>query len=149
MPAIRFAGLSLVAITGIAGLAADTWPEKFSWSVINLNAVFGATLLSMILVSLRARRAEGLCIASAQDRCRRLSRQVYLLLYGMVAACQLMRLASERPAAQPPEILRDYFVYGILALLAMRVLAVLSVRRLPAQQMSPRLAPAEDGAAPR
>lgn len=149
MTAIRFAGLSLAATTGIAGLVADNHPEWLDWPSINLHAAFAAALLSMVLVSLRTGSADEAPLALARERCRALSRQVYLLLYGMVAACQIMHMVSARPLSPPPDVLRDYFVYGMLALFAIRVLTVLSVRRPPARQMSPRLARADDGAARR
>jgi hypothetical protein len=144
MTAIRFAGLSTVAMTGIAGLVVDARPENPDWFAVTMHAAFGATLLAMILMSFRAGRAQDLTIAQAQLRCRRLSRQVYFLLYGMVAVCGVLRMTAGRALSQPPEILREYFVYALCALLTIRVLTVLSGRRPRARELSPRLAQAED-----
>jgi hypothetical protein len=139
MAAFRLAGLSLIATTGIAGLSADARPI--------LHAAFGALLLSMVLVSFRkVISGDRLDEAAARVLSRRLSRTVYLMLYLIFGANLIMR-AGWSPAVPPPENLREYFSYGLVALVAIRVLAVLSVRRPPAPRMNPQLAPAGDAAA--
>ena len=140
MPAIRFAGLGLIAITGIAGLLSDA---------IYMHAAFGALLLSRVLVSYRQEIAGGsLLDITARARCRSLSRDVYLLLYLVFGADLLIRAVAGAAVSTPPENLRGYFAYGLAALLTIRALTVFSVRQPPALRMSPRLARAEDAAAP-
>ena len=150
MAAVRLVGLSLIAITGIAGLLADAWPTSLPWPPMNLHAAFGALLLSMVVVSFRRGISRDLLDdAAARALCRRLSRMVYLILYLVIGADLFMRAASGAIFSTPPENLRDYFAYGLAALLAIRALTAFSVRRPPALRMSPQLARAEDAAAPR
>jgi cytochrome b561 len=74
--------------------------------------------------------------ADSQSICRQLSRAVYFLLYVLFGANQIIRFAvflwnqgtagATHPAiVQPPENLRDYLAYGILALLTIRAMAAL------------------------
>jgi hypothetical protein len=141
MAAVRFAGFGLIATTGIAGLAADARPF--------FRAAFGALLLSMALISFRKGiSGERLNDTEVRLLTRRLSRTVYLMLYLIFGADMIMRASWHAAALQPPENLREYFSYGLVALVAIRVLAVLSVRRRPAPRMSRQLAPAGDAAAP-
>jgi hypothetical protein len=140
MAAIRIAGFALIATTGIAGLSADARPV--------LHAAFGAMLLSMILASFRnGIFGDRLDEAAARALSRRLSRTVYLMLYLVFGVDLIMRASSSAAVLPPPENLREYFYCGLVALAAIRFLAMLSARRPPAPRMSPQLAPAEDGAA--
>jgi hypothetical protein len=148
MPASRFAGLSLTAITGIAGLICDAWPDSAPWPILYMHAAFGALLLSMVLVSFGQGIVAGSLIEpAARALCRRLSRDIYLLLYLVVGAEFIIRAAAGAAISTPPENLRIYFSYGLAALLSIRVLTVFSVRQPPALRMSPQLARAEDAAA--
>src|SRR5258708_3115357 len=125
MPAIRLAGLSVIAIAGIAGLTCDAWPGWLPWPSPYMHAAFGALLLSMVLVSFRRETAAGSLIDSAAHTLRRrLSHDVYLLLYLVFGADLLIRAAAGGVVSAPPENLRDYFTYGLAALLTIRVLTV-------------------------
>jgi hypothetical protein len=149
MAAVRLIGLSLIATTGIAGLLADTWPTYLPLSPLSLHRVFGALLLSMVVLSFRRGVSRGaLNQAAALVLCRRLSRSIYLVLYLVFGADQLVRASLSGAAFLPPENLRDYFAYGLLALVTIRVLAAISVRPPPAPQMNPRLVRAEGVVAP-
>jgi hypothetical protein len=149
MPAIRLAGLSLIAVTGVAGLIGDSWPSSVPWAFPYMHAGFGALLLSMVFVGFRQQTAgRSLMHAAARALCRRLSRDVYLLMYLVFGADLFIRAAAGAGVSTPPENLRDYFSYGLAALLTIRVLTVFSVRQPPALRMSPQLARAEDAAAP-
>jgi hypothetical protein len=150
VPAIRLVGLSIITATGVAGLICDAWPSRFPWSSIWLHAAFGASLLSMVLVRYREGIAGGFLIdAAAHALCRRLSRDVYLLLYSGFGIDLFIRAAAGAVVSTPPENLRDYFTYGLAALFTIRALSVFSARRPPALRMNPQLASAEDAAAPR
>jgi len=141
MTAVRLAGLSLVAATGIAGLSAD--PR------LNLHAAFGVLLLAMVAAGVhKAMLGNPPSEAEARALSRRLSRTVYLILYLVLGVDRLLRECSDAAVLQPPERLRDYFLYGLAALLAIRVLTILSVRRPRALRMSPQLGRAVDAAAP-
>ncbi|MEO7205244.1 MAG: hypothetical protein ABI145_00305 [Steroidobacteraceae bacterium] len=79
--------------------------------------------------------------AGVHDLCRRLSRRIFLLLYVLFGASQLVRMAAvlwnsgaqgaTHPAILPsPENLRDYLAYGVFALLTIRALAAVQCHAL-------------------
>lgn len=149
MAAARLLGLSLVATTGIAGLSGDAWPASLPWPPMGMHECFGVLLLSMVVMSFREGILRApLSEAAARQLCRKLSRRVYLILYVVFGADQVVRASWNAAALQPLENRRDYFVYGLVALLSIRALAAISVRRPPAPRMNPRSAPAEGAAAP-
>ena len=128
----------LVCTVGIAGLVHDSWPTPGLGPWINLHAVFGLLLWIMVVAQFEqgARSQSLLQQADFQLFCRQLSRAVYLLLYILFGANQLIRfgvifwnrgsIGALHPAIlQPPENLRDYLVYGIIALLTIHALAAL------------------------
>jgi cytochrome b561 len=133
----------LVCTVGIAGLIHDSWPSP-AWSPwINLHAVFGLLLWIMVVAQFEqgARSPSLLQQGNFRTFCRQLSRAVYLVLYILFGANQLIRLGvflwnrgsfgALHPAIlQPPENLRDYLVYGIIALLTIHALAALH-RHMP------------------
>ena len=132
----------LVCAVGIAGLVRDSWPGAVQGSWIHLHAVFGVLLWIMVVAQLQRARATGLMHgANFDSSCRQLSRAVYLLLYVLFGADQIIRAgvllwnretfgASHPAVVQPPENLRDYLAYGVLALLTIRTLAALHRRAL-------------------
>lgn len=139
MTQVKLVGLSLTALAGVAGELSGTWA---------LHLAFGGMLVSGVIIDFWAQsRGRGLDRRAASALCRRLSRTVYLLLYTVIAADHIVRAASNIPPSQPPKYLQDYFAFGLLALLTIRVLAAFSVRRLPAPRKNPRLESVEDGAA--
>jgi cytochrome b561 len=135
----------LVGAIGIAGVLRDAWPTLVHWPPINLHAAF-AMMLWMLVVAqfLRASLAAPLTVEAALTLSRRLYRQVYLLLYVVFGAQLVLYFAvnyanlsaKNASLSLPPENLRDYFAYGVIALLVVRALAALSVRRPPALQMN-------------
>ena len=93
----------------------------------NFHALFGLLLWMMVIVKFR-QRARSSNLVHAADFCRlsrELSRTVYLLLYAVFGADQIIRAASHPAIPWSPENLRDFLVYGIIALLTIRVLAAL------------------------
>jgi hypothetical protein len=129
-----------IAALGNLGILQDSWPALPRWPSCNLHTAFGVLLMGMIIANFyRASSGAPLTRADAQALSRQLSRLVYLLLYVIFGAQLLLRVAILTAAtSQPPDNLRDYFGYGVLALFAIRVLALLSVRRPPALRMSLR-----------
>ena len=150
-----------VGAVGVAAVLRDSWPILLHWPAINLHAAFGIMLWAMVVAGfLQAGFTAPLAGDEARNLSRQLSRRVYLLLYAVFGAQQLLRLAANYGdiagkhaalalLALPPENLRDFLAYGVVALLTIRALAAISVRRPPALRMSLRLAPAEGEAAPR
>jgi hypothetical protein len=82
---------------------------------------------------------------------RQASRTVYLLLFVLFGVNQIIQIgatlwnsqaygASHPAILQPPQNVRDYLAYGVLALFSIRVLAALralSARRRRARRMNP------------
>jgi cytochrome b561 len=127
-PAFSFSAI------GIAGLLRDSWPGVLPLPGVNLHAIFGAMLWLMVVTQFRRANPGGppLNAAGVHELCRRLSRRVYLLLYVLFGASQLVRMAAalwnsgitSHPAILPtPENLRDYLAYGVFALVTIHALA--------------------------
>jgi cytochrome b561 len=93
----------------------------------NFHALFGLLLWIMVIVKFR-QRARSSNLVHTADFCRlsrELSRAVYLLLYAVFGADQIIRAVSHPAIPQPRENLRDLLAYGIIALVTIRVLAAL------------------------
>ena len=125
-----------IYMIGAAGLLHDAWPTALSMPMPNLHAVFGVMLWLMVLAQFRqaARSALAPSGADMRELTRRLSRAVLLQLYILFGMSQIVRIAvillnnsqdaSHKAILQPPENLRDYLAYGILALLTIHALAL-------------------------
>ena len=113
----------VVGAVGIVGLVRDSWL---------LHAVFGLLLWVMVVAQFQERtRAPRLLQEAAIDSAsRQLSRTVYLLLYVVFGADQLVRAMRHPATALPPENLRDYLAYGVLALLTLHAMAARHRRTL-------------------
>jgi cytochrome b561 len=126
-----------ISMAGIAGLVHDSWPRVVLESWSNLHAVYGLLLCAMVVAKFQKRvRSVGLQAADIPTFSRQLARAVYLRLYVLFAASQIIAvgvfwwnrgtLGAVHPAIQqPPENLRDYLAYGICALVTIHVLAAL------------------------
>jgi cytochrome b561 len=164
-----------LCVIGTVGLLADSWPGALHRPGVNLHAIFGALLWLMVVAQFSLANLAGPSLSGAgvHELRRRLSRRVYLLLYVLFGVSQLLRIAamlwnsgeqgSLHPAIVPsPENLRDFFAYGVFALLTIHALAAaqcqslkrfgarqsISARRPPAPQMSRGSARAGDEVAP-
>jgi cytochrome b561 len=127
----------LVSTVGIVGLVHDSWPKSVQVQWLNLHAVFGLLLWIMVVAQFQQARSASLVHgADLHSNCRQSSRAVYFLLYIVFGANQIVRCAvflwnratigAMHPAiVQPPENLRDYLAYGIVALLTIRALSAL------------------------
>ncbi len=135
-------GLPLCAV-GIAGLLRDAWPGALSPSGVNLHAIFGAMLWLIVVAQFAHASLAGpsLGASGVHELCRRLSRQVYLLLYVLFGLSQIARMSgilwnsSAQGAFHPatltsPENLRDYLAYGVFALLTLHGLAAAQCQAL-------------------
>ncbi|MEA3137945.1 MAG: hypothetical protein QOK23_114 [Gammaproteobacteria bacterium] len=134
-----------VSMAGIAGIVHDSWPhsahESWAHAPVNLHAVYGVLLSAMVIAKFRMRVRSGLQEADIRPFSRQLVRAVFLLLYVLFAASQLIALGvfwwnrgalgALHPAVQlPPENLRDFLAYGVCALLTIHGLAELQRRLL-------------------
>jgi cytochrome b561 len=139
----RLAAVLPLYAVGIAGLLRDSWPGALYLPRINLHAIFGALLWILMVAQFRQASLTGpaLCGASVHELSRGLSRRVYLLLYVLFGASQLVRIAAIlwnsgtqgglHPAIlTPPENLRDYLAYGVFALLTIHILAAMQYHAL-------------------
>jgi cytochrome b561 len=127
---------------GIAGLLRDSWPGAPHLPGINLHAIFGVMLWLMVVGQYRDANLGRVPLRAAglHELCRRLSRRIYLLLYVLFGLGQLVRMAAilwnsgqgaSHPAILPsPENLREYFAFGVFALLTIHVLAAVQCQTL-------------------
>jgi cytochrome b561 len=128
---------------GTAALLQDSWPGALIPSDINLRAIFGALLWLSVVVRFGRASLAGppLAAAAVHELRRRLSRQVYLLLYLLFGASQIVRIAAllwngghpraAHPAIlPPPENLQDYLAYGVFALLSVHAIAAAQCQAL-------------------
>jgi cytochrome b561 len=125
-----------ICMIGAAGLLHDAWPTALYMPMPNLHAVFGVMLWLMVLAQFRQAGRSALAPSGADmhELARRLSRAVFLQLYILFGMSQIVRIAvilsnsgqdaSHKAILQPPENLRDYLAYGILALLTIHALAL-------------------------
>jgi len=118
---LQWTGLLLITIVGITGL--DGSSGRSLALPCDLHELFGALLISFVALRfhMAVRRETPPCPAQISLQTRLLSRQVYLVLALLALAQQLK--------ASPRGELRDYFVYALIALVLMRVQAVLCWER--------------------
>jgi hypothetical protein len=139
----RMAFAVAVCAVGTASQLRDTWPKAMHWTGVDLHAVFGVLLCLMVIAqfhsaNLRATLSE----VSLHTFCRGLTRLVFLMLYVLFGVNALMHLAAaqwnaglhgaSQPALLlPPEYLRDYLAYGVVALIIIRALGLWTAQRSP------------------
>lgn len=125
-----------ICAAGTAALLQDSWPRALIPFGVNLHAIFGALLWLLVTARFAHASLAGppLTAAAVHELRRRLSRQVYLLLYLLFGVSQIVRItallwnsgdpgASHPAILPPPENLRDFLGYGLFALLTVHVLA--------------------------
>ncbi|HEX3951906.1 MAG TPA: hypothetical protein VHW95_18805 [Steroidobacteraceae bacterium] len=134
-----------VSTVGTASLLRDAWPNAITWPFIDLHAAFGVLLCLMVVMQLHAAKSRRIPLSGARLHafCRGLTRLVFLLLYVLFGLNELVHAAatlwnnglqgSVHPATlQPPESLRDYLAYGVVALAMIRLLGPRIIQRSPA-----------------
>jgi cytochrome b561 len=115
------------ASTGVAGLLLDWTPEGTASMWLNIHALFGA-VLCLSVAALFARQTRGAAprsVPAIAAIARRLSREVYLVLYVLAAVRQFQCLFTSVSMADGMKGLQFYFAYGVLALGMIRILAAL------------------------
>jgi cytochrome b561 len=140
----------LVLGVGLLGLIADTWTIPLPHRG-NLHVLFGALLWAYVVARFYGRLRRSPCMQPADIRVfsRHLSRLVYLLLYFLAffnLAIAFLRAAPQSTFAARAENFQIYLVWGLGALITIRVLAALchhsvihSVRR-PTRGLAKRTA---------
>jgi hypothetical protein len=133
-----------VCAVGTASLLRDAWPKALNWPGIDLHAAFGVLLCLMVIAQFHAEHQRAIPTGGLRSHafCRGLTRLVFLVLYALFGMNGLVHLAATlwndgmrggaRPALlPPPESLRDYLAYGVVALLIIRVLEARMTQRSP------------------
>jgi hypothetical protein len=124
---------SLAVLFGVLGLLDESWAKQILESRVNLHALFGLFLCTLIVVRFH-RRLDWVTPASQseiRELCRELSRMVYLSLYVIIGLRQIVGLAdwswhggNARFGKGSDDALQTLVAYGILGLLFIRVLAL-------------------------
>jgi cytochrome b561 len=137
----------LVALVGVLALAHDSWPAKALASWINVSSLFGLLLWTLVIAQFRVRMKHSAEIRAAdlRDLSRQLSRTVYLLLYLIVGAKQVINIvgflwhggtfepglvhapdcaAQDCPGFTATGDLQLILIDGLIALVIIRVLAL-------------------------
>jgi hypothetical protein len=124
---------SLVVLFGVLGLLVGSWVEQILGSRINVHAMFGLFLCALVSVRFykRLQCAAPMLQIEIRDLSRELSRMVYLSLYMVIGARQIIGLAGWRSPGgvlefgefAADEDLQAIVVYGLAGLLLIRVLA--------------------------
>jgi cytochrome b561 len=122
----------LVLVVGLLGLIADTWTLPLPHRG-NLHVLFGALLWAYVLARFygRLRRSPGMQPDDIRAFSRHLSRLVYLLLYLLAffnLAIGFLRAAPHSTFMARAENFQIYLVFGLGALITIRVLAALCHR---------------------
>jgi cytochrome b561 len=124
---------SLVFFCGVFGLLGESWVKQMLGSRIDLHAMFGVFLCTLVAVRFHARlkRTPRMPPADIRSLSRELSRMVYLSLYAVIGIRQILAFASRLSPAGTREIgnfaadddLQALVAYGLVGLMLIRALA--------------------------
>jgi hypothetical protein len=124
---------ALVVLFGILGLLDGSWVRQILGSRINVHAMFGLFLCALVALRFHGRLkcAAPMLQTDIRDLSRELSRMVYLSLYLVIGARQIIGLANWlRPGGvlefgkfAADEDIQAVVAYGLVGLLLIRVLA--------------------------
>jgi len=153
----------LVVSVGVLGLFGDSGPKRIQAPWLNVQALFGLLLASLVIARFYGRVKYGppLLPADIKKLSRHLSRMVYLLLYLTIGIKQLIVLASfvahggafdfglfqltpDRGIFEPTAEFQAFLVYGLLALIIIRTLAATWLRSTERRRLTD-VAGATDG----
>jgi cytochrome b561 len=147
MPAALYGCAALlVAAIGVLGLLDGSWLRQMLESWINIHALFGLLLCSLVLTRYqwRVRHSPGMLPTDIRELSRHLSRIVYLLLYVVIGARQSIgiinsiwhgtavdfnlfddrfRNGPDRAGWNPKDDFQLFLATGLFALIIIRVLA--------------------------
>jgi cytochrome b561 len=147
MPAALYGCAALlVAAIGVLGLLDGSWLRQMLESWINIHALFGLLLCSLVLTRYQwhVRHSPGMLPTDIRELSRHLSRIVYLLLYVVIGARQSIgiinsiwhgtavdfnlfddrfRNGPDRAGWNPKDDFQLFLATGLFALIIIRVLA--------------------------
>ena len=116
----------LVVCAGLISLIHDSWPTPLPHRG-NFPALFGVLLWLWVVERFheRLRAAPRVSMTDLRSLSRRLSRRVYLLLYGLMLVHLVVDLcaAAHHLSLQAPRNFQGYLICGVLALLTIHLLA--------------------------
>ena len=120
----------LALAAGLLGLIHDSWAGSGAASSLHCHALFGALLCGSVMVRFYfgARRPLRGPAIDIHVFSRRLSRQVYLVLYVLMffnMTIDILRGEPHRPMLRTAEDFRSYLACGCVALVTIHILAVL------------------------
>jgi cytochrome b561 len=123
----------LVIVVGAVGLIQDSRPNSAPLILLSLHVAFGVLLWLAAIAQFRGQRHAWPALQPADIRAfaRRLSRRVYLLLYGLMffnLSLAAMRSASPGASFMPAAHFQCYLACGVFTLLSIHVLTALSLR---------------------
>jgi cytochrome b561 len=139
----RYCGLGgLVVLVGVLGLLPDTWLTGAVQSKTAFHALFGSLLCGLVVVRFRwwLKSTPPAHPLDIRRFTRQLSRMVYLVLYLVTGAIEIINIIGARqegilPARdlgllKPTSDSEAFLICGLIALVSIRVLAFWSWRRL-------------------
>jgi cytochrome b561 len=124
---------SLAVLFGVLGLLDGSWVRQMLGSRVNVHAMFGLSLCTLVAVRFygRLKHVAPMLHTDIRELSRELSRMVYLSLYAVVGLRQVIGLADWlRPGGAlefgrmaADEDMQAVVAYGLVGLLLIRVLA--------------------------
>ncbi len=128
-----FWSMAPLVVLGVIGLTYDSWLKGVPVSWISVRTLFGLLLWGFVIARFywRAKHSWPMPQDDIREFSRGLSRIVYLLLYLVVGIDQLLGIRQviwHGGAFEPAQGLQPYLVYGLVALIIIRVLAALCYR---------------------
>jgi hypothetical protein len=121
--------LLLALAAGLLGLIHDSWEGSAASSSLHCHALFGALLCGSVMVRfyVDARRPLSGPVIGIHVFSRRLSRQVYLVLYVLMFSSmtiEIFRGEPHRSMLRAAQDFQSYLACGCVALVTIRILAV-------------------------
>jgi cytochrome b561 len=139
----RYCGVGgLVVVLGVLGLLPDSWLTGVAQSKIAFHALFGLLLCGLVAVRFRwwLKHSPPAHALDIRQFSRRLSRMVYLVLYLVTGAMEVISvIGAQQDGVRPTQALglllptpdsQAFLIWGLVALVLIRALAFWSWRRL-------------------
>ena len=132
----------IAVLLGVLGLLPDSWLAGVVQSKTAFHALFGLLLCGLVVVRFRwwLKNSPPAHALDIRQFSRRLSRMVYLVLYLVTGAMQVINIIGALPydtrsardlaLLKPGPDCQAFLICGLVALVSIRVIAFLSWRRL-------------------
>jgi len=146
--ALHWSMAVLIVVVGVLGLLHDSWPKQTQAFWINLHALIGLLVFSLLLarIAWRRRHPPPQLPAECGALARRLSQPVHVVLYVLMFVIPLLGIVTfiwhgrvfdfgllridpgvpkNRAVFQPTELIHGYLAYALFALAGVHALAAL------------------------